>query len=86
MVAAVQHGCEPKELAYDRLIYDNLLAIFIDCSDAHLPGKHDISLTAGLTHLIDALARRVLLVLDLAGQYSRFIIVEERKERDLSKR
>ncbi len=79
----LQHGGESEELALAGLIHQHLLVIFVDGCHPHLPRHHHVGVFAGLSHLVDALAGSELLQLDLRGQYSQLIVVQQSEQRDL---
>ena len=53
----LEHGSEAKELAFRRLIDDDFLMVLIHGGDPDCAGDHNISSSARVADLPDALAR-----------------------------
>ena len=83
MGSLLEHGGEAEEFAMSGLVDDDFLVILVDGGDAHLAGNHHVGLASGVSYFVDALAGREVSQLDLSGQDSSFILVEQREERDV---
>ena len=79
----LEHGSKSKKFPGRGLINYDFLMILIHGCDPHRPGDHDVSLSAWVANLPDALARREILELNLSGQYRSFLFVQQSKEWDL---
>lgn len=79
-----EHGSETEELTVSRFVDHHLLLVFIHGGHPDLARDHDVGLRSGGAGLVDALARRECLKLDLAGQYGRLLIIQQGKERNIS--
>ena len=53
----VEHGGEAEKLALRRLVDDDFLVVLVHGGDPHRAGDHDVSLSARIADLPDALAR-----------------------------
>ena len=80
----LQHGSEAKKLAFRRLIDYDFLMVLIDRGDPHRAGDHDISLSARIADLPDALARSKGLDFDLCRQNRGLIVVQQGKQGNAS--
>src|SRR5947207_14394530 len=80
----IKQGSEPEKVACSRLVYDQLLLIFVDDRDSDGTRDQDIAAPARIGHLIDTLAGLVIPQFHLSGEHRGFFIVQERKEWDLS--
>jgi hypothetical protein len=67
-----------------RLIHKHFLMVLIYRRDTHYARHHDVGMFVGFADFVNALARSKTFQFDLCGQDSQFIIIEERKERNLS--
>jgi hypothetical protein len=78
-----QHGGEAKELAVRGLVNNDLLTIFVDGRDADAAGHHHVGLTGLISDFVDALARSKMPHLDLTGENSGFLVIQQRKQRNM---
>ena len=79
----LQHGGEAEKLAVAGLIDQDLLVILVDGRDLHVAGQQDVGVLSRITDLIYALPWSEYSQVDLRGQNSNFISVEQGKERDV---
>src|SRR5438874_4687185 len=79
----LEHRSETEKLAFPRFIDDHFLMVFVHSGDPYLPCDHDVCLPAWVSSLVDAFARGESLELDLAGQHSSLVVVQQRKERNI---
>jgi hypothetical protein len=79
----LRHGGEAEKLAVAGLIDQDLLVILVDGRDLHVAGQQDVGVLSRITDLIYALPWSEYSQVDLRGQNSNFISVEQGKERDV---
>src|SRR5438094_8747355 len=82
MGCLLEHGGEAEELAKGRLIDHHLLVILVHGGNSHTARDHDVSSSARVADLVDALPRGKRFQLDLSGQHRSLVIVQQRKQRN----
>ncbi len=83
MGCAVEHGCETEESTCGRLIHDHLLGLGIHSADADTARNQDEGCATRVADFIDSLPNGERSQLDLAGQNSALIIIEQSEKRDI---
>src|SRR5258708_36873515 len=83
MLGLFEHGGEPENLALCWFVDHDLLMIFIDSRDPDHPRHQDVSPSAHVANLPYPLPWREVLHFNLCGKNRGFIVVEQRKERNL---
>ena len=73
----VDHGRESEQAAVVWIVDQDLLLVFIHRCHAHAPGHQDVGAARGFPYLEDALTRGKLSYLNLAGQYSQLLLVQQ---------
>ena len=76
----VEHGSKSEELTVPRFVNDDFLMILVDGRDADPARYHDVGSTPCVARLVDPLAGRKRLQLDLTGEHGGFLFVEESEE------
>ncbi len=80
MGGLVEHGGEAKKLALRRLVDHDFLMVLIHGGDPHGAGDQNVSSSARIADLPDALARSKGLDFDLPGQNRSLFVVQQGKQ------
>jgi hypothetical protein len=79
-----QHRSETEEIAVTGFIDEDLLMALVHGGHLDLAGYHDVGVFAGFSNLVDSLTWSESLDLHLRGENSHLVVVEQRKEWNLS--
>ena len=71
-----QHGGKAEKFSMRRLINNHILVILVHRRHPHFSGDHDVSLVAGISNFINALAGGEIPEFDLPCQYCHFFLIQ----------
>jgi hypothetical protein len=77
-------GGKAEKVAVSRLVDEDFLLILVGGDDPHASGHDDIGVVAGTAGFEDALAWSKVANLDLSGEDSGLIVIEEFEKRDVA--
>ena len=79
-----EHGGKSEELSVDWLVDQNFLLVFVDGGDVDCTGEENVGSAAGVSVLVNTLARGKGFQLYLLREYGEFVVIEQREKGDVA--